>query len=107
MTEYTKQYAIRLPNGQLHAHQPGGYVISGGIISYVQDEEAIAEPVVYDTLEEAQAGIERFQAQAAHMGITEWLGHIETRHCTPFSHTEPSADMLSDLESWLRTDESS
>lgn len=102
MTEFTKQYAIRLPNGQLHAHHPGGYVVNNGVISYVQDEEAEAEPVVYDSLEEVEEGIKRFQAQAAHMGITEWLGHIETRYCTPFSDTEPSADMLSDLESWLK-----
>ena len=28
MTEFTKQYAIRLPNGLLHAHTHGQWMIS-------------------------------------------------------------------------------
>ena len=100
-THFTKQYAIRLPNGQLHAHKPSGWTIVDGRISYAQDEEADPEPVVYDSLEDAQYAIEAFQQRAAHMGITEWLGHIETRYCSEFTHTEPSEGMLNDLQKFL------
>lgn len=107
MTDFTKQYAIRLPNGQLHAHRTGGWqVLGGGVIQYNEDPDAVPEPVVYDTLEEVEEGIARFQKQAAHMGITEWLGHIEVRYCTPFSNTEPSEDMLEDLQAWLKDNDS-
>ncbi len=106
MTEFTKQYAVRLPNGQLHAHKAGGYAVHNGVFIYMTDEDAEPEPVVYDTIEEAEESIKRFQQQAAHMGIIEWMGHIETRYCTPFTSTEPSAEMLSDLESWLHGNKS-
>lgn len=100
MTEFTKQYAIRLPNGLLHAHKLGGWVIADGRIQYMESDEP-PEPVVYDTLEEAEEAIKRFQSSAAHMGIMEWLGRIETRYCTPFSTTDNADDVIADLEAFL------
>lgn len=102
--DHIEQYAIRLPNGKLHSHQPGSYkVIDGGFIVYTEDEDAPPEPVVYETLDEVQRSLAKFQATAAHMGITEWLGRIETRRCSPFTDSRDGegAVMMADLEKFL------
>ncbi|KLI04548.1 hypothetical protein ACT17_20680 [Mycolicibacterium conceptionense] len=59
--DFTKQYAIRQPDGKL----------------------------------------EQLQISASRMGV-EWLATIETRLCTPFSVTDPSEQMIAELEAWRR-----
>lgn len=109
LDDFTKQFAIRLPDGTLYGlpvYSPASSMLAHMGFSTVSElDEETGEPrvetVVYDTLEEAQGALEFMKNRAKQMGITSWLGRIETRYCTQFSDTNPGEDMMADLESFL------
>lgn len=90
--EFTKQYAIRQPDGKLWG--PVKTDLFGQIVEPT-------EPAVFTQREAADSALAQLKASAAQMGV-EWLGVVETRLCTPFSVTDPSEQMIAELEAWRR-----
>lgn len=91
--EFTKQYAIRQPDGKLWG--PPKTDLFGQTVDAV-------EPAIFGDRGDAERALEQLQASASRMGV-EWLATIETRLCTPFSVTDPSEQMIAELEAWRRS----
>ncbi|QRY43144.1 hypothetical protein JVX93_21610 [Mycolicibacterium boenickei] len=92
MTDLIRQYAIRKPDGELWEPQTEG--LFGGLFSST-------EPRIFDSFDTALRTLQRIQAEAMERyGIT-WYGVIEHRLCTPFSVTDPSAQLVSEIQQWM------
>lgn len=90
--EFTTEYAIRQPDGKLWG-QPK-------VDLFGQTVEPV-EPEVFKTRGAAEQALEQLRASASRMGV-EWLATIESRLCTSFSVTDPSEQMIAELEAWRR-----
>lgn len=97
--EFTTQYAVRLPNGELFsvpaACNHGSFIFGM--------EPPAPRPVVMNDRAEAEKLLDSLKCQAAQLGITGWAGQIEQRTCSPFSVTDPSAGLGDEVEKWAGT----
>ncbi len=89
--DFAKQYAIRLPSGELFSNSTCN--IFGG-----HNHEP--EVVVFDRRDQAEATLAMLKRQAVQLGISEWAGRIEERLCSPFSVTDPGAGFAAEVEKW-------
>lgn len=87
--ELAKQFAIRLPNGELYSQ------CSASIFGTPE-----CKVVVFDTEEQAGQVLNNLKAVAAQLGIPGWAGWIEHRICSPFSATDPTAAFVDDVTKW-------
>lgn len=84
-TEFTTQFAIRMPDGQMLTNPFTGFVATFS-------DRALAE----------QAW-QHLRAQAASVGVSEWAGVIVHRYCTPFlGPQDPAEHLVNELTTWLQ-----
>jgi hypothetical protein len=83
--DFTIQFAIRLPDGELYLSP-----MSGAVVTWSSREGA--EHVLAQLREYAQS-----------MGIREYAGAIVRRYCTPFvgEGQDVAAEMFEELTKWL------
>ncbi len=96
--EFTRQWAIRLPNGELLTYQPP-CTHSAHLFGACPPPR---RAVVFDDVADAEATLEVCRRQARDLGITEWGGVIEQRVCSAFSVTDPSAQFADEVERWVQ-----
>ena len=88
---FTRQFAIRLPDGRLFAQCTRSHIFGGA---------HEPEVVIFDTSDQAQNMLDALALQAAQLGITAWAGTIESRLCSPFSVTDPGEGFAAEVEKW-------
>ena len=98
MSELIRQFAIRKPDGELlHRPQSAASLLSG----LFGGEPELSTPIVFDTFEVALSTMQSLQREALNrFGIT-WHCTIESRLCTPFSVTDPSEQLVSEIQQWM------
>ena len=85
MSDFTVQYAIRLPDGQMFTN-----AMNGAVVTWSE-----------------RRGAEHVWAQlrdhAATVGVTQWAGVIVHRYCTPFiGPQDPAEHLVDELTRWLQ-----
>ncbi|XTP37134.1 hypothetical protein ACORG1_13330 [Mycobacterium sp. TJFP1] len=95
--DFTYQWAIRLPNGELLTYQPA-CTHAAHLFGASVPEPKVA---VFDDRAEAESALEVCRRQAAQVGITAWAGVIEQRVCSAFSVTDPSAQFAAEVAEWI------
>lgn len=86
MSEFSIQYAIRLPDGQMFTSPYSGAVVTWS-------EQCGAQHVW-----------QQLRDQAAAMGVPEWAGVIVHRYCTPFlGPQDPAEHLVDELTTWLQS----
>lgn len=93
--DFTRQFAIRLPNGELFSTPEVG----GWYASLLGVSPRPQRVVVYDSREEAETALQAMQEKGAQMGIT-LVASIESRLCSPFSQTDPGEQFVDELTKW-------
>ena len=84
MSDFSVQYAIRLPDGQMYLSP-----FSGAVVTWSQEEGA-------------EHVCQQLRAHAVAIGL-EWTGTIVRRYCTPFiGPQDPAEHLVAELETWLQ-----
>jgi len=84
-------YAIQLPDG-----------------TYAKADERQQHPLLWDQKIFAENYMEDLRRAAASIGITHWTGRIVKQYTTPFvPDGEDPADLIAELEDWLRREDKS
>jgi len=94
--EFTTQWAIRLPSGELLTYQPP-CTHAAHIFGACPPPRRV---VVFDDKSEAEVHLDALSKQAAALGVTSWMGRIEQRTCSPFSVTDPGAGFVDEVTKW-------
>lgn len=87
--ELTKQYAIRLPNGDLYSQCQ--------TTVFGHHETTV---VVFDTEDQARRVLDNLKLAATQLGIPGWVGQIEWRACSPFSNTDLGKSFADEVTKW-------
>jgi len=99
MTEqFTTQFAIRMPNGELHC-QLGGSSMFESMFGVANRPR---RPAMWDTRAEADEALQGIRDKAAQMGITEWFGVVVQRLCTPFTQGDPTEHFADEVTQWMQ-----
>ena len=97
MTDLIRQYAIRKPDGEL-LHRPPS---TASLFRLFGGEPEPSVPIIFDTFGEALEMLQSLQREALRRFGVSWHGTIEQRLCTPFSVTDPSAHLVSEIRQWM------
>lgn len=89
--DFTRQYAIRLPNGGLYSRSRSSHIFGASIET---------ETFVFDTPEQAEGVVGMLARHAAEIGITGWVGHVEHRLRSPFSNSDPGEQFANEVAKW-------
>lgn len=83
--DFSIQYAIRLPDGNLYCSPLSGAVVT------------------WSSREGAEYVLSQLATQATMMGIANYGGSIEHRYCTPFAPVDQALaeQMIDELTKWL------
>ncbi|AEJ93055.1 hypothetical protein PBI_VELVETEEN_82 [Mycobacterium phage Velveteen] len=92
--ELIRQYAIRKPDGQLWERPTES--ILGGLFGTTS-----SGPTIFDSFDSALRTLQRLQEEAWDRLGVRWYGTIESRLCTPFSVTDPSARLVEQIQEWM------
>lgn len=85
MSEFTRRYAVRKPDGTLVQSPYTG------------------KTLLWDTRETAEQVINHFREHAAEIGITEWFGEIVYQWVSPFmSDRDDGRQLFVELQAWMR-----
>ncbi len=96
--DFTKQWAIAMPNGELWRNQCQCH---GGMFGVCFHNPP---PSTFDSRAEAEHTLHQIRAvQARDMGVTDWAGHIVQRLCSPFTVHDPAEQFGTAVEDWLKT----
>lgn len=95
--EFVRQFAIRMPNGELW-HRPGSGMFEGmfGL------PNAPRRAAIWDTPAEAAEALQGIRDKAAQMGISEWFGVVVQRLCTPFTQGDPTEHFADEVTQWMQ-----
>lgn len=100
--EFTRQYAIRMPDGALYsrpAYSSTWASLFGDRGSGGNDDQRI--PQVWDSRESADSALSDMRKRAADLGVGDWFGVVVQRLCTPFTSADPGERLVSELQTWL------
>lgn len=115
---FTRQYAIRMPNGELfsHAAQPETVVDDFSVPSPMRDMFAFmglntpsakaagpTGPVIFNNEKDATAKLDELRTQAATVGVSNYGGEVVHRLCTPFTVGRAAEQFLTEVQEWLDT----
>lgn len=98
MSELIQQWAIRKPDGELLQRAPSTASLFSGLFGCEPEEP---KPVVFDTFEDALSTLQSLQREALNRYGLTWYGVVESRLCTPFSVTNPSERLVSEIQQWM------
>lgn len=111
--DFTRQYAIRMPNGKLYHHVvESASVEDFSIPSPMRDmlgswigifsPPQVAEPAVaiFTTREDAEKQLAELIKQAEAFGVTLYGGVIVERLCTPFTSHDPAVQFFREIAEW-------
>lgn len=98
MSDLIQQWAIRKPDGELLHRPPSTASLFSGLFG---GEPEPSVPIVFDTFEQALSTMQSLQREALNRFGVAWHCTIESRLCTPFSVTDPSAQLVSEIQQWM------
>lgn len=98
--EFVRQFAIRMPNGQLYCKPRHNWPAYFGLGLDLPDPAP--QPYIWDTRDEATATLQSLRGAATEMGIVEWFGVIVERICTPFTQGDPAEHFAAEVDQWVR-----
>ncbi|WP_104151118.1 hypothetical protein [Mycobacterium intracellulare] len=112
--DFTRQYAIRMPNGQLYRHvvKPASVEdfsipspmrdMLGALGVFSCEPAVVAEPVpaIFATREDAEKKLAELIKQAEAFGVTLYGGVIVERLCTPFTSHDPAVQFCREISEW-------
>lgn len=123
--DFVRQFAVLMPNGQLHSQPVHGEAVEdysipspqrdmlGGMWAALFGSTSAAEapvigsePVIYPTREAAEKVLNQLRSQAEKFGVTNWGGAVVERLCTPFVWCEPEVQFRNDIIAWMEQRES-
>ncbi|WP_136246070.1 hypothetical protein [Mycobacterium intracellulare] len=122
--DFVRQFAVLMPNGQLHPQPIKGEPVEDYSISSAQRDmfsgflsmfgatptsEAPtigSEPVIFQTREAAEKVLNVLRSQAEQFGVTNWGGTVVERLSTPFVWAEPEVQFRNDIITWMEQRES-
>lgn len=85
--EFTIQWAVRLPDGQMFLHPVSGAAVT------------------WSSREGAQYVLDQLREQARAMGVHNYAGALVRRYCTPFigeaDGQDVAAAMIDEITEWL------
>jgi hypothetical protein len=116
----TRQWAIRLPNGELYGvaeqrcNQAQAVAQYHSTSSVIRDAFGIPEPVqtpikpyVFDTRAEAEYVFNKIVENVVAWGVTFWGGVIVERVCSPFTNGSAIVEFGDQVQAWLDEQEGS
>jgi hypothetical protein len=86
-TNFTLEYAIRLPDGGYARHPH-----TGEVLKWAAEDDALKS-------------LEIVRGRAAQIGVTDWAGVVVRRYCTPFIGPDEeyaTKHLVDELSEWLK-----
>lgn len=114
MNEFKRQWAIRMPDGNLYvepaqAEAVVDYSIPAPMRDYYQmmglgNQTRVSKPngpLIFDHQKPAELKLAELQKRAAAMGVDNWGGAVVERLCTPFTSGDPGVEFAAEVVDWV------
>lgn len=111
--DFTHQYAIRMPNGQLYRHIVKSPSVEDfsipspmrdmlGAIGLICETPAVGDPsvAIFPTRAAAEQKLTELTKQAEAFGVSLYGGVIVERLCTPFTSHDPAVQFSREIAEW-------
>jgi hypothetical protein len=101
MSDFTFQYAVRLPNGDLFT-TPKPTAYSPVMQFFGATQEPMRELAVFDELSDAEEALEQMRRVAAQVGVDNLGATIVTRICSPFlADHDDAGGFVAHINEWI------
>lgn len=100
-SDFTYQYAIRCPDGDLLRRPKHSDLLGLGGLFGMNLAAEVPPPRIWDTREGAESALADIRSRAADIGVQDWCGTVVQRLCTPFTHADPAEHFVEKVQEWL------